>query len=806
MGWFIIFLLTTSFSLPFNSIAQDSTASVEGTVIDLASRRPIEFATISLISLGDSSQSFQTVSDKKGRFRIEGADTGYYILRSSFIGYTIQNSPAFHIKNMGENYQFGNIELVSATGTLEGITVTARRQSLVTGIDRKVYNVDQDIMSRSGSASDILKNIPSVEVDIEGEVLLRGSGDVMILINGKPSPLMGRSRADILQQLPANTIERIEVITNPSARYRPDGVSGIINIVLKKNTKNGFNATLNANAGNRDRYNTGINLNYRPKKINLFANYNYRRDTRLRYTDLSRQYTDTITGDYSGFFRQQSNQRNRPRGHLASAGFDYSLSEQSSFGISGNIFYRKQVKNDFTYNHFFNDQDQLTEQFERVRYGPEDEKERAFSVFFTHKFKGDEHELHIEFNNDRSEEIEDNEFTNIFYVPRSDKLYDNTLTTVIDRENQLTIDYSRPLGESAALEIGYDGQYDLSDLDFYGEYYDTIQRSFVKDLARSNQFIFNQDINAIYSTIKKSFEKWSFSTGLRAEWVKNQGRLITLDSLVKNRYFKIYPTIHLAYSPASGREFQLNYSKRVNRPDADELNPFPEYRDPRNLQSGNPALLPEIIHSVEFGFKWQYRKISFVPSIYYRQKVNGYTNVTKTLDDTILLTRRENLARDRSAGLELIFSARAGSWFSTNLSSNIFYNRIEAATAGFNASRSIFSMSTNFSANFNITKTTMAQVGTNYRSARLTAQGKTYPTTVFNLGIRQDMLQNKLSVNLTVSDLFSSLKQRNELETNRFRQTARNRRDGRVIYLGASFRFGILKKEKEEKMQFDDAL
>jgi outer membrane receptor protein involved in Fe transport len=251
----------------------------------------------------------------------------------------------------------------------------------------------------------------------------------------------------------------------------------------------------------------------------------------------------------------------------------------------------------------------------------------------------------------------------------------------------------------------------------------------------------------------------------------------------------------------------LNYSKRVNRPEGDELNPFPEYRDPYNLQAGNPKLLPEIIHSVELGYKWQNEKFSFVPSLYYRFKKNGFTTVTIPLNDSVLLTTQQNLSNDKSAGLELIFSARAGTFLTANLSSNFFYSQIDATNLGYNNNKSIVSMAASFNATATLTKTTLMQVSCNYRSARLTPQGKSFGNFVFNTGFRQDLFKKKASITLTASDLFKTLRQKNELNSLYLKQLSVGRRDARIIYLGLSYRFGkTVKKNNEEKLQFDNNL
>jgi hypothetical protein len=295
---FIAGILVSSIFLSAQPATEQGEHAVIGIVRDRSSKLPIEFATIQLLKTGDSAIIKTTVSDRKGRFSLEKIADGSYIVRYSFIGYEKVLMPVT-VNQKKENV--GIVEIAVLSKDMSEVTVTSRKSLLNTSIDRKIYNVTQDLMAQSGSASDILKNIPSVEVDIEGVVSLRGSTDVMILINGRPSPLMGKSRAEVLQQLPANSIERIEVITNPSARYKPDGTSGIINIVLKKNIKAGWNGSVVANAGNSDRYNGGVSLNYKPGKLNIFGNYNVRNDRRIRLNNINREYFDSV-GKTDGYY------------------------------------------------------------------------------------------------------------------------------------------------------------------------------------------------------------------------------------------------------------------------------------------------------------------------------------------------------------------------------------------------------------------------------------------------------------------------------------------------------------------------
>ena len=616
---------------------------------------------------------------------------------------------------------------------------------------------------------------------------------------------MGKSKAEILQQLPANSIERIEVITNPSARYRPDGTSGIINIVMKKNTKSGWNGSAITNAGNNDRYNGSLTLNYKPGKLNLFSNYNIRQDRRIRINNINREYFDSA-GHTSGYYTEVSRSSARPLSNIVTLGADYNLNEQNSIGISGNYHYRKQTKNDVVQKFFYDKNNLSTDNYNRLRYDPEFEKEKDVTTYWQHNFPKEDHELRVEFNASASDEVEDNHYTNVYFFPVLPSSYDNTIIKQGDNQQQLTIDYTNPLSEDSKLEAGYDGSFNQIDMDFYGEYFDLTQNRFLKDDIKSNRFTYSEAIHAVYGTYQHSYGSFGFSAGLRLEQVNINGRLVTKDSLISNNYFKIYPTLHLAYKLKKG-EVQLNYSRRVRRPEGDDLNPFPEYQDPYNIRAGNPKLLPEVTHSVEFGYKWQNEKFSFVPSLYYRYKQNGFTQVNYKLNDSVLLTTQQNLSNDQSTGLELIFSAKAGKFLSANLSSNFFYNQIDASNLGYSSKRSIISMSTNFNATATLTKTTIWQVSGNYRSARLTPQGKSFGTFVLNTGIRQDILKKKMSLTLTISDLFNSLKQKNELTTLYLKQSSVGRRDARIIYLGISYRLGkATKKQNEEKLQFDNNL
>lgn len=796
-------LITLLLLFPFAAFAQKTGSAIDGTILDKVSHQPVEFATVELLRKSDSTQINGQVTNVKGAFLLEGILPGAYLIRSTYLGYEKMYTPISILASQ-RKINLGRIEIRPLAIDMQEAVVTAKKDLLNTSIDRKIYNVSQDLMAQSGTASDILKNVPSVEVDMDGQISLRGSSDVMILINGRPSPLMGKSRAEVLQQLPANSIERIEVITNPSARYRPDGTSGMINIVMKKNIKGGWNAGLQGNIGNRNRRNAGFNLNYKPGKLNVFASYNVRKDTRLRYNDIDRQYFNKASATVNSFYKEHTNSVSPSFSHLVIAGADFNPNSHNSFGVSANLTSRSIGRTDQINKQFYNSERQLTSQFDRFRDGPEWQNEFDATSYWEHGFKKEDHTLRLEANFSKQQEQENNHFNNVYSFPAPASTFDNTLIRQGEKQQQITLDYSNPLSESSRLEAGYAGSFRRQDLDFYVATYVPEINSFVKDPTKTNRFIPDQSINAFYLTYRKSYSVFSYNIGLRAEQSLFTGNLVNRDSVVHNDYFKVYPTLHLAYK-IKASEIQLNYSRRVHRPEGGDLNPFPEYQDPYNVRAGNPKLLPEIIHSVEMGYKWQNKVFSFVPSVYYRYKQNAFTPVTVALNDSVLLTTSQNLSNDKSAGLELIVSASSGKFFSANLSTNFFYNRINAVNLGFQGSRSIFSMSTNIVSTFNLTSSTAIQISANYRSARLTAQGKIYPSFVFNTGIRQDILKKKASITLTASNLLNTLQQKAALDTPTLKQISIGKRDPRIIYLGISYRFGkLIKKGSDEKMQFEN--
>ena len=329
----------------------------------------------------------------------------------------------------------------------------------------------------------------------------------------------------------------------------------------------------------------------------------------------------------------------------------------------------------------------------------------------------------------------------------------------------------------------------------------------VIDYVKTNHFIYTENINVLYANYEREFGKFGALAGLRGETSLIKANQVTSDSSITNNYFKLYPSLHLSYKLSETNELQLNYSHRVNRPEGDEMNPFPEYQNPYVLRVGNPRLKPEDIHSVEFGNQYKKNNTNIISTIYYRYKYNGFTSISRYMNDTVLLITQQNLSLSNSVGFEFIVTSTIAKIVNVNLSTNTFYNTIDASNLGYSSKKSSISLIANLNASVNISKGTMAQLTANYKSSSLTPQGMRLPSYAVNLGLRQELLKKKASLILTVSDVFNSLKQSSVIDTPELYQKTMRKRSARLIYVGFSYAFGNQrKKEKDNAIKYDNQL
>ena len=784
---------------------QKGIGSIKGLIIEKTSGMPLEFANVVIKNKTDSAYIQGTVTDKDGKFEFDGLLFGEYRIVYSFIGFDETKSAVITLNQKQSSIDTGKLFIAESYTKVDEVQVVAQKSTYVNSIDRKTFNVGQDVMSKSGSVSDLMQNIPSVQVDVDGNVSLRGSENVTILINGKTSAMMNLNRAAALQQLPANSIEKIEIITNPSAKYKPDGTSGIINIILKKDKGLGLNGNLTANVGNNNRRNFNIMSNYNPGKLNLFGSYGIRQDDRTRISNMSTKTYES--GQLANTSVNNTLGHARPLYNLANAGIDYKLNDHNKVGVSANYNYRFQRQNDVS---AYALQDQLgntIQDYDRVRYLPETESDLEITSTYQHLFSKEGHEMNVSYIFSRSTEKEDNYYTNNYRTPFPIVRYDDMFYHHVNRGSELTVEYTLPLSGNSKFESGYLLEYFKNDLDLYRDTLDLASKVWNKDFLRSNRFIRSEYTHVVYATFEKEIGKFGLLAGIRGEQTNTRANMVTLDSIIPKKYYRLYPSLHLSYKLTAKQELQLNYSHRIRRPEDEELNPFPEYQDLQNIRVGNPNLKPEDIHSLELGYQLKESSTTFISTLYYRYHYNGITSITRSLGNGVLESSLENLAQNQSSGLEMILTGSLGKMATVNLSTNTFYNTIDASSLGYSKNKSIISMSANASMGFNLTKSTVWQLTSNYSSETLTPQGRRLPSFVMNTGLKQELFKNRAGLILTVSDIFNTLRSNYILDTPEIYRHEIRRRTARMVYIGFMYSFGnSTKKQKDNVLKFDNQL
>ncbi|MDB6126726.1 MAG: TonB-dependent receptor [Verrucomicrobia bacterium] len=785
--------------------ASSPVGTVSGTTVGPGQNKPLEFVAVTL-KHPDGSTVESTVSDQHGRFTLEKVTQGDYVITYGQVGNDARTTSPFTVDAQHKRIDLGALTLADDVIRMESFQVKASQQAQLNSIDRKVYVVGRDIQGATGAASDLLQNIPSVQVDIDGNVSLRGSDNVLILINGRTSSMMGKNRADVLAQLSGDEIEKIEVVTNPSAKYKPDGTAGIINIVLKHQHASGFSGSTSVTVGNESRASASISANYHPDRWNIFGSYNIRQDDRPRFGSDVRTIVDPITGAVT-HAEKHSVENSRPLSHLVRGGFDFAPNAHNQVGFSANMTERSFFRTGTDHNVVSNASGVVTSDYDRLRTDPEYQHSLEFSGTFQHTFDDEGHDLNVELKSSREWEQENDFYTDLFRFPVQPPTKDNTRIKNDQRSRELVADYNLPLADSAKLAAGYDLTNERIDSDFFGEDLDPVTGLWVTNAAKTNRFTHERTIHAFYSTYARAFGPLGVQLGLRPELAYTRSRLVNTGQEISNDYARIYPTLHLSYKLTEEHELQANYSRRVHRPDIDDLNPFPEYQDPFTLRTGNPRLQPEDIHSIEAGYGFRRGETSFTATVYERFVYHGITNVTSDIGNGVLLTTKENLSVSRFTGLELTANADVGKWLTFNASTNTYFNTIDASNLGFSSSKSDVSWIGKLGASFRLPAGTLLQFNTNYTSRRLTPQGTRQPTFVANLGLRKEIWKKKAAIVFTVSDVFNSLRDKVVLDTPVLREEFVRRRSARVIYVGFTYNFGTpSKKSKEETLKFDNSL
>lgn len=679
-----------------------------------------------------------------------------------------------------------------ASTAVEAVTVTSDAAAMRTSIDRRSYSVADDLTAKTGSISDALRNIPSVEVDVQGNVSLRGDPNVTIMIDGKPSSMFnGEGKGDALQQMPADQIDRVEVMTNPSAAYRPDGTAGIINLITKKTRKPGATGSFKLNVAPNGRYNTGVSGNLVKGKLTLSGEAGYRHDDQ-RFWATDARATSPAAGPATETLLD-STFRNRGGAVNLRGGVDYNPTPKDRF--SGEVRFRG-MDYDTDGQEVFTNLGAPAAGYRRASDAAMQRDNTAVSGDWRHQFKGAEHELdaHLEYE---VTDFKRDGRASIDNAAGADPYETFGFGADQDRVN-FKLDYTRPMSGEAKLKTGLDLEATDNDYDNHGAA-GTTPDDQVVDPRRTNRFLYGQDVYAAYLTYERPFGDFTALGGLRAEQVEIRTNQITSGQKDDNAYFHVYPSLHLGYTLSQTQTLTANYSKRVQRPQVQDLNPYPVYQDPKNFFAGNPDLKPQITDSYELG--WQYRKgpASYLATAYYRQSRDGVTSVVRDLGDGVFLNTRENLAKSRNGGLELVANGKLTPKLSYNVSANAFWNEIQAGNLGFTGARSATTLSGRASLSWQATPKDFLQLNGFTSGKRLTPQGYREPISLLNLGYRRKV-SDKLNFVVTANDVLDSFQDNTVLDTPVLSQRVERRGKVRAVFFGFTYSLGGGKARPE---QFD---
>lgn len=690
----------------------------------------------------------------------------------------------------------------SATKGSDEIVVSTDREAARSLIDRKVYAVAHDLQSVSGSVADILHNLPSVDVDADGNVSIRGDSNVQILIDGKPSTSVSAARrGETLQALPANGIESIEVITNPSAQYRPDGATGIINIITRKNAAPGISGSAIASIGTDGRFNLGSTLAYRAGRLSLNGGLTIKRDR--PYRPFGDQRTQADAAGLVTDSRQTGVVRSNRLSRIVDAGVDYDLTPADRLSASGSYNARTGTPEFYQANRIATAAGAVVTDFTRIGTGHEREIYSEATAKYRHSFAAKGHELTLDLRRSETAETQRRRFTDTFAIPPGLVTIDQQEPHSDAVERGLTAEYARPLAGGGLVLIGYDLQRDDDRYDNRATVIDSVTARSTIDPALTNSFRYGQTVHAAYATYNSALSKRLTAIfGARVEATFTETLVPLTGQNDSNSYYRFYPTVHLNYALSDTQTLRLSYSHRIVRPEPDDLDPYPIFNNPLNLRAGNPKLLPQETDAVEGSLQYAAHGLSVELTPYVRNSRNLFTDFVTQISPTVLLTTRQNLGTSLAAGSEIAVSGKAKA-LSYSLSGNVYFNRIDAANLGINVARSIVSFSAKGSVDYRLTPRDTVQFSVNYTGKRLVPQGYRAASVGSNFGFRHQ-LRPGLSAVVTVTDVFDSLKDRLVIDTGSVHDIATRRRAQRTANFGLNWTFGGKKAAATPKFDYTE--
>lgn len=733
---------------------------VTGTVLD-ADESGIPNATVALLDPDSEEIETGTVTNMEGVFTLE-AEPGSYVIQISYVSY--ESYTADITVTEDEPVDIGTIVLNPASETLGELLVEGERSYMTMNFDSRTFNVGQDITSAGGSALDVLDNVPSITTDFEGNVSLRGNQGVQILINGRPSNLV-RNGTDALGSIPANLIEEVEIITNPSARYAAEGTAGIINIKLVDDVQLGFNGSLNANTGYPQDHGIGANLNYHRNNINWFLNIDmeYERDPRSGSTFQS------FSADTTFAYNERSEAMDTEREFDINLGADYFITENQILTLSTRISVEAA---DTDRDVFYTDYDpdgsvvvrKVPDSWEVIRElnrnDLQEERQRDYDLRlqYENRFDGSDHRLTADFDFEfGSEDETSNLLETIHSASDPGSVNQRTFGDETYREIRFDTDYRRPLGDSGRFEAGMRVNYDWMDNNYRAEeLVNGNWRLAPEEVAMSDNFSYLENVNAVYTSVAAGLGNFNYQLGLRAENTRIETELTEANIQSDQNYLNLFPSMFLSYAINEFNSFQASYSRRVSRPRSRMLLPFTEISDSRNRRLGNPELRPEFGNSYEIGYLRHWESGSVLTSLYYRHRTDVIERVS-TIDNAGITTSMPiNLATEEAWGIEFSGDQEIAENLQLSASLNLYQSAREGEYEGVMYESDTQSFTTRTRLRWRFLESWNIQANMFYRGPRETTQGRQSSSLFFGGAIAKEFLDRRATLSLSVRDLFNS--------------------------------------------------
>ena len=796
---FILFCVSTT--------AQNETDSitVSGKIIEAETNQPLEYATISFFSKAENKIIGGGITDLQGEFKIKTTPGVYdiYIEYFSFMGITKLDI------NLNQDTNFGSLKMKADLQALDAVDIIAEKTTVEIKLDKKIYNVGKDLTVRGGSVSDVLDNVPSVSVDTEGNVALRGNENVRILINGKPSGLVGLNSTDALRQLPADAIEKVEIITSPSARYDAEGTAGILNIILRRSKILGLNGAIIINTGYPDQLGASGNINYRTGNVNIFNNSGYSYVKNPGSSGVESEFFNTeydengiLIQDLPNTFRNEYRTFERIRnGFNSNTGIEWYIDPTTSLTTA--FLVRKSDNTNESFNRAKTLDLTGAVISESVRYDPETETDQTkqFSINFDKQFHGNsEHRLTFDFQVENSSEDEGS----IIY---NDGIAAERVRT-IEEQNRILIqsDFTLPISENTRFEIGYNGRFSSNNTDFSLEFLE--EDAFVLDTDVSNNLNYKEDVNAIYTQYgSKLKDKFSFLLGLRMEATDVTIKQLSSNDYSNSNYIGLFPTINLGYEFSETQNLTIGYSRRISRPRSRYLNPFPSRSSAANIFQGNPNITPSYSNGVDVGYLNTFDKVTLNTSFYYNHATDVFTYVSEDTGEEVVINGESvpvirrgpiNLDEDDRLGFEFTLTYRPLEKWNMNANFNLYRSAIKGNYNGLSYDSENLGWFVRLNNKYTLPGNIEWQTRLSYTGPRVDAVNRREGIFSSNMAFSKDLYNEKASISLNINDLLNTQRRNLESTTPTFYSNGYYRWRVRSISLSFTYRFNQRKKRPQQ--------